>query len=88
MLAGSCCTVHIMEYLVIAVILYFILQTAGNLVLILRGKGGRPGAQSASKPQHEWKGPSPREQTGKVRERPTFWGQDIDEARWSEHSDG
>jgi hypothetical protein len=81
-----------MEYLALAVIFYFILRTMGNLVRLL---GGREGSPSEDEPTEEstsrpsgWKGPSPREQTGTAREEPTFWGEDIEEARWREIEDG
>lgn len=73
-----------MEYLVSAVILYFILQTAGNLVYILRGGGGQRNSSSSSTPVHNWKGPSPRQHMEGVTDRPTFWGEDVDEATWHE----
>lgn len=71
-----------MEYIVFAVILYFILQTASNLVLILRGKGARSVSQEAPSPQHGWEGPSPRQQTTVDWADPTFWGEDIEDVRW------
>jgi len=69
-----------MEYLVIAVILYFILQTAGNLVLLFRGdtEATRP----TPSPDHNWQGPSPREQMENGRPSPTFWGDDIEDATY------
>lgn len=81
----------VMEYLVIAVILYFILWTAGNLVRLLSGaeetsapKGqDRPG----SSPPRGWEGPSPRQHTGTARGEPTFW-EDIEEATWYDVDDG
>lgn len=71
-----------MEYLIVAVILYFILQTAGNLVYILRGGGtaNRP----RSSPSHRWRGPSPRRETEGPTDRPRFWGKDIEDATWDE----
>lgn len=75
-----------MEYLIVAVILYFILQTAGNLVYILRGGGNVP--RSASAPSHNWKGPSPREHTEGLTDRPTFWGSDVEDARWTDLQEG
>lgn len=73
-----------MEYLVFAVILYFILQTAGNLVYILRG-----GAKTPSSPirDHDWKGPSPRQEMGGGTGHPTFWGEDVEEATWRDIDD-
>ena len=71
-----------MEYLVFAVILYFILQTAGNLVFVLRGGGETPSAPSSSASTHDWEGPSPRKQMDGVPDHPTFWGNDIDDATW------
>lgn len=73
-----------MEYLVFAVILYFILQTAGNLVYILRGGAKTPSSSSAVVPDHEWKGPSPRKEMEGLTDHPTFWGEDVDEARWKD----
>jgi hypothetical protein len=71
-----------MEYLVFAVILYFILQTAGNLVFVLRGGGETPPDAASSTRTHDWEGPSPRKQTDGVPDHPTFWGDDIDDATW------
>jgi hypothetical protein len=72
-----------MEYLVFAVILYFILQTVGNLVFVLRGGGEAPSASpSSASPSHDWEGPSPRERTDGISDHPTFWGEDIDDATW------
>lgn len=70
-----------MEYLIVAVILYFILQTAGNLVYILRGGTAK---RPRSSPSHRWKGPSPRRETEGPTDRPRFWGKDIEEATWNE----
>jgi hypothetical protein len=75
-----------MEYLVIGVILYFILQTAGNLVYILRGGGGKR-ESSASAPTHNWEGPSPRNQMEGITEHPTFWGENIEDASWQDVRD-
>lgn len=69
-----------MEYLIFAIILYFILQTVGNLVYILRGGAER--SSSNSVPSHDWKGPSPREEMEGMTNHPTFWGEDIDDATW------
>ena len=76
-----------MEYLVVGVILYFILQTAGNLVYILRGgggQGGRQGGASSSAPAHNWKGPSPRNHMEGITDHPTFWGENVEEASWQD----
>jgi len=77
-----------MEYLIAAVILYFILQTAGNLVLILRGGGNVSSTQeSPTPPAHGWKGPSPRQQMEGMTDHPTFWGEDVEEATWQDLRD-
>ena len=77
-----------MEYLIAAVILYFILQTAGNLVLILRGGGNKTQTKEAPPtPAHGWKGPSPRQQMEGMTDHPTFWGEDVEEATWQDLSD-
>lgn len=78
-----------MEYLIVAVILYFILQTAGNLVYILRGGGrGSQTQDAASPPAHGWKGPSPRQHMEGMTDHPTFWGNDVDDATWHDISEG
>lgn len=81
-----------MEYLIIAVILYFIVQVAGNLVHLLRGRG--PGATAEEDPSDrassharapqslEWGGPSPRAQGTDRAADPRFWGDDIEDATW------
>ena len=73
-----------MEYLVFAVILYFILQTVGNLVFILRGGNASSSSGASAPPSHNWEGPSPRNQMEGPTDHPTFWGEDIDEARWQD----
>lgn len=73
-----------MEYLVFAVILYFILQTAGNLVYVLRGGAEPSQSQAESPPMEDWKGPSPRREMEGMSNHPTFWGQDVEEATWQE----
>ena len=70
-----------MEYLVIAVILYFVLQTAGNLVYILRGGAPTP-SSDPSPPVEKWEGPSPRQETEGLTGHPTFWDEDVDDATW------
>jgi hypothetical protein len=75
-----------MEYLIFAVILYFILQTAGNLVYILRG-GANPSRSQQSSPGHNWKGPSPRRQMEGMTDHPTFWGEDVEDATWRDLDD-
>lgn len=77
----------LMEYLFFAVILYFILQTAGNVVYIMRGGGARNGdpqstSTEASPPSHNWKGPSPRRHTEGFTNHPTFWDEDVEDATW------
>ena len=81
-----------MEYLFLAVILYFILRTAGNLVRLLGGAGP---TSTEDQQVHEstgrrngWEGPSPRQQTGTARDEPTYWGEDIEDARWRDLDDG
>jgi len=72
-----------MEYLVLAVILYFVLQTAGNLVYILRGGGATP-SSDAPTASHDWKGPSPREEMEGLSSHPTFWAHDVEDATWTD----
>lgn len=77
-----------MEYLIVAVILYFILQTAGNLVYILRGGGASSPTQEPSSPRtHRWEGPSPRQQMEGITDHPTFWGKDVEDATWQDIRD-
>lgn len=73
-----------MEYLVFAVILYFILQTAGNLVYVLRGGTDPSRPQAESAPMDDWKGPSPRREMEGMSDHPAFWGKDVDDATWTE----
>lgn len=81
-----------MEYLALAVIFYFILRTMSNLVRLM---GGTEKSESQADPRGAaparrkgWQGPSPREETGKARDEPTFWGEDIEDATWREVEDG
>jgi hypothetical protein len=75
-----------MEYLFLAIILYFILRTAGNLVRLLGGgedSGPQDGQMHESPARRNgWEGPSPRQETGSARDEPTFWGEDIEDATW------
>ena len=75
-----------MEYLFLVIILYFILRAAGNLVRLLGGEGESEvqNTQRHDSPARRsgWEGPSPRQQTGSVRDEPTFWGEDIEDATW------
>lgn len=75
-----------MEYIALAIILYFILRTVGNLVRLLGGENEGPSRQRdrQGRPsrQHGWQGPSPRQQTGTARNEPTFWDEDIEDATW------
>mgnify|MGYP006432767231 CR=1 FL=1 len=73
----------VMEYLVFAVILYFILQMMGNLVLIMRGTND---SSSATLPDG-WRGPIPRRYTGRERKKPTFWDEDVRNAQWVDLED-
>lgn len=80
-----------MEYLLVAVLLYFIARTAGNLVELLRGgdpaSSRRGVADPASGAGHNWEGPSPRQETGQERDEPTFWGEDVEDATWYDVED-
>lgn len=76
-----------MEYLIFAVILYFILQTAGNLVYILRGGSGGVSESDTGSMPDGWGGPSPRRQTEGMIDHPTFWGEDVDDATWRDLDD-
>ncbi|PSQ95112.1 MAG: hypothetical protein BRD55_11345 [Bacteroidetes bacterium SW_9_63_38] len=71
-----------MEYLIFAVILYFILQTAGNLVYILRGEAEGVSETDEQSMPDGWGGPSPRRQTEGIPDHPRFWSEDIDDATW------
>lgn len=71
-----------MEYLILAIIFYFILRTGRNLVGLIRGDGESGSSDSTRPSQSEWQGPSPREHTGTAWDEPTFWGQDIEDATW------
>lgn len=75
-----------MEYLLFAIILYFILRTTGNLVRLLRGDEAprsQEGRMHDESPRRNgWEGPSPRQHTGSARNEPTFWGKDIEDATW------
>lgn len=66
-----------MEYILIAFLLYFILQAAGNLVMIMRGNNARIEEDRS----HGWEGPSPRQHTGAERNSVRFWN-DVEDAKW------
>jgi hypothetical protein len=80
-----------MEYLVLAIVFYFVLRTMGNLVRLLGGNEDAPSgveaSDAASRP-NGWNGPSPREETGAAQNEPTFWGRDVEEATWRDLEDG
>jgi len=73
-----------MEYLLLAVILFFILRIGGTLLSLLRGTA-EPEAPSGAPEQRRWKGPSPREETGRLRGGQAFWGE-VEEAKWRDLS--
>ncbi|HHP7236908.1 hypothetical protein [Longibacter sp.] len=68
-----------MEYIFFAVIFYFIMQAASNLVMIMRGKQ----AVVEEDRSHGWRGPSPRQYTGSERSSVRYWD-DMEEARWKD----
>lgn len=74
---------EVTEVLIFAVILYFILQTGGNLVYIIRG-GGETTSSEAPSPSTDWKGPSPRREMEGMTDHPTFWGEDVEDATWTD----
>lgn len=67
-----------MEYIFFAVLFYFIMQAASNLVMIMRGATPHPIEEDRS---HGWDGPSPRDYTGRERDSVRFWD-DVEDARW------
>jgi hypothetical protein len=67
-----------MEYIFFAIIFYFIMQAASNLVMIMRGQQQRPIEEDRS---HGWQGPSPRHHTGSERGSVRFWD-DVEDAHW------
>ena len=81
-----------MEYLVLAIVFYFILRTMSNLVRLLGGDKESPSeagsTQEASSRPQGWKGPSPREETGTAQGEPTFWDEDVEDATWRDLEDG
>ena len=81
-----------MEYLVLAIVFYFILRTTSNLVRLLGGDEESPSeagpTQEASSRPQGWKGPSPREETGTAQGEPAFWDEDVEEATWRDLEDG
>ncbi|PEN13753.1 hypothetical protein CRI94_06680 [Longibacter salinarum] len=72
-----------MEYIFFAVIFYFIMQAASNLVVIMRGQHGTPIEEDRS---HGWQGPSPRQYTGSERGSVRYWD-DVRDAQWKDVSD-
>ncbi|MFO8099218.1 MAG: hypothetical protein R6T83_06285 [Salinibacter sp.] len=81
-----------MEYLLFAVLLYFILMTARNLVHLLRRPGAGstgasgPGGASAAGPQERAGGTSGNRRQ-KSEADPRFWGEDIEDATWEDLPD-
>lgn len=78
-----------MEYLLFAILTYFILRTAGNLVGIMQGDDPSRRIQDRQNGRdrsadHGWKGPSPRDRTGTAKQHPTYWGEDVDDATWQD----
>lgn len=71
-----------MEYLITAIILYFVVQATGNLVRIVRDDSDRADASSSRSGRPDWSGPSPRDETGSTQRSPTFWDRDIEDATW------
>lgn len=71
-----------MEYLLIAVILYFIVQVTGNLVHLLRGSGSDSGSSGPSSTRRRSQA-----QDESTRADPRFWGEDIEDATWHDLPD-
>lgn len=69
-----------MEYIFFAVLFYFIMQAASNLVMIMRGATPQPIEEDRS---HGWSGPSPRDYTAQERDSVRFWD-DVEDARWKD----
>ncbi len=69
-----------MEYIFFAVLFYFVMQAASNLVMIMRGSTPKPFEEDRS---HEWDGPSPQDYTGRERDSVRFWD-DVEDARWKD----
>lgn len=69
-----------MEYIFFAVLFYFIMQAASNLVMIMRGAAPKPIEEDRS---HGWGGPSPRDYTGQERESVRYWD-DVEDATWKD----
>jgi hypothetical protein len=75
-----------MEYLLIAVILYFIVQVTGNLVYLLRGQGSGAATDEQSSGRSSSRRPSPG-QDESPRADPRYWGEDIEDATWHDLPD-
>lgn len=69
-----------MDYIIVAIIIYFILQVTANLVRIWRGRGGLL-------PQGGLFGEREDEHKRLRDESPRFWGEDIEDAKWEDVSD-
>lgn len=81
-----------MEYLIFAILLYFIAQTAGNLVRLVRGDGasgqiGDGGPWDATggdgAPGRDWGRAGSRRRV-EADDDPTYWGRDIEDATWTD----
>jgi len=71
-----------MEYLIFAIILYFILKTGGNLFHILQGGPYEDERSTRSESRRNWEGPSPRKETGRLQDQRHFWIDEIEDASW------
>lgn len=68
-----------MEYVIIGIIIYFILQVAANLVRIWRGYGGQPGSGSFGR-RNGHADRMLREDEAS----PRFWGRDVEDVSWED----
>ncbi|PEN06716.1 hypothetical protein CRI93_08740 [Longimonas halophila] len=74
-----------MEYIITALIVYFVLQVVANLVRIWRGYNGQhPSNDFFGMPRND-REPEDR-LARKDRESPRFWGRDVEDVSWTDVS--
>lgn len=69
-----------MEYVITAIIIYFVLQVVANLVRIWRGRGHRPSDDFFGRSRQN--GHSEDRVARADRESPRFWGRDVEDVSW------
>jgi hypothetical protein len=72
------------ELLVFAIIFYFVMQAASNIVLAMRGGLDASQDPAESVADHGWEGPSPAPRRDTPYGPTDFWGRDVEDATFKD----